>query len=230
MIVGVDIGNYSTKVSNGIIFESKISKSSLLNKNGFTYDGHTYFVGEGTFDTEYRKLKKQNIEILFAYAISKFYEPIKVVVGLPISQYQQDNQEFRDRLMSMRLKNTIDIAVYPEGIGAADSGVIIDIGGRTTDCALIRFVDGQKKIENPISLPAGTLNLYSDFIKAINTRYCLDLKLDDAQDIIRNGLVLDGIKTDIRCIKYNVLKQLKPTLKTLILSLKTAYLKEDIKP
>ncbi len=198
MVLGVDIGNCTTKLSTGLTFESKVSKRQLLNQKGFIFQDKTYYIGDGNYETEYRKVNKKNTEIIFAYLTSLFYEPLRVVVGLPILQYQQDCTAFREKLLNLKIKNVIGVEVYPEGIGTIDSGIVIDIGGRTTDCALIRNINCQKKIENPISLPTGTFNLYSEFIKALNSRFCLDLKVEDAQEIIKNGLIIDGVSTDIR--------------------------------
>ncbi|GIW49221.1 MAG: hypothetical protein KatS3mg079_697 [Caloramator sp.] len=89
-----------------------------------------------------------------------------------------------------------DVEVYPEGLGAIESsfdGIIIDIGGRTTDIAEIENM----KVKNPFSLPVGTMNLYSDFIKVINDKHSLDLKINDVDRILRNGLKIYGEEKDI---------------------------------
>ncbi|HEY8804806.1 MAG TPA: hypothetical protein VIM42_06820 [Clostridium sp.] len=46
-------------------------------------------------------------------------------------------------------------------VGSEFNGIIVDIGGRTTDIALLE----NRKAKKPYSLPIGTLNLYWDFIK-----------------------------------------------------------------
>lgn len=55
-----------------------------------------------------------------------------------------------------------------------------------------------KKVHNPQSIAKGTLNLYSDFIKAINSRYILDLDINDADRIIKSGLKIYGEPVDIQ--------------------------------
>jgi plasmid segregation protein ParM len=150
---------------------------------------------------------------MFLYAVSMSSSDLtnKIVVGLPLSQYKQDRDVLRDLLLSTRI-NTIgvngvsrkvcidDVAVYPEGIGAVAGtdfeGIVIDIGGRTTDCCFVSDNVGVKKIKNPFSIPKGTLNLHSDFIKALNSRYCLDLPLDAADRILKKGLKIDGEQKD----------------------------------
>jgi len=194
MIIGIDIGNYATKLSNGLTFPSKVSKVGNLIKNtSLTIDGATFYIGEGTYDTEYRKVKKHSIIPLFLYAITST-GATKAVVGLPMSQYRQDKDELRELLLQRHnvsvngAQKLSDVAVYPEGVIPDFNGVIIDIGGRTTDACLMH----DRKPENPFSMPIGTLNLYSDFIKQINSRHGLDLKPDDADRIIRNGLKING--------------------------------------
>jgi plasmid segregation protein ParM len=204
MILGIDLGNYAVKVSNGNTFPSKCSRTpNLLKNTSIAIDNETYYIGEGTYDTEYHKVQKQSLLPLFYYALPP--EPCKVVVGLPISQYKQDKDKLRELLMQRRYvavngvqKRTavVDVAVYPEGLaaiyGSDFEGVLIDIGGRTTDCVEII----SSKARNPFSLPHGTLNLYSDFIKALNTKG-YDLQPEDAEKILRKGLRYNGEPVDM---------------------------------
>lgn len=207
-ILGIDLGNFATKVSNGINFESKCTKvAGVLQKNGFVLDGKTYYMEDGTHDTEYRKINKQTNRIMLGYALARSaVDKATVVVGLPISQYQQDKDTFKEQLLSKKVFDTEygeihkrivveDLEVYPEGvssvIGTSFQGVVIDIGGRTTDCCQVTGSE-VKKVVNPLSIPKGILNLHSDFIKALNARYGLDLKIDDAQRILDNGLKIKG--------------------------------------
>jgi plasmid segregation protein ParM len=206
MILGVDLGNYAIKTSKGIIFPSKCSLiSGILKNTSITTDEGTFYIGEGSFDTEYRKVKKEHIRQLFLYAVSG-EQYIKAVVGLPLSQYKQDKDTLKGLLLSRRVNDIAidgkpcrvildDVEVYPEGLAASGidfEGIIIDIGGRTTDCCEV--ING--KVYNPFSLPRGTMNLDSDFIKALNSRG-LDLRPEDAQRIIHNGLKIDGEPVDI---------------------------------
>lgn len=212
MILGIDLGNHSTKSSKGITFASKVAKTDNILNSSITLqtDKGTFYMEEGDYDTEYRKLKKENIKEMFLTAVGLSSDEItnQIVVGLPLSQYKEDKEAFIDLLLKDRIQkinlNGIDrkliiedVAVYPEGIGAmvgkSFNGVIVDIGGRTTDIALIE----NKKVKKPYSLPVGTLNLYSDFIKEINSKNGLDLKSDDAPRIIKDGLKIYGEKKNI---------------------------------
>lgn len=215
MILGVDIGNYNLNSSTGLSLESKVARSSVLFSNSPTVElfGKKITIGDGEFDTEYRKIKKENyLQMLYTTICLSTEENFNnIVVGLPISQYKTD----KDELMNLILQNSEmigninnkerkviiqDVEIYPEGIGAVDSnfeGILVDIGGRTTDICHVENVNGKKKLINPTSKPIGTLNLYTDFIKSINNTYGLDLKLDDAERVLRRGLKIDGVEVDI---------------------------------
>ncbi|HEY5563917.1 MAG TPA: ParM/StbA family protein [Clostridiaceae bacterium] len=207
MIIGVDLGNYATKTSKGVNFTSKVAKTDNILDSSIaltTMDG-TFYMEEGSYNTEYRKIKKEYIKEMFLAAVAMSTDEInnQICVGLPLSQYKEDKNAFKELLLKDRMQNIglngierkliiEDIEVYPEGIAALINkefnGVIVDIGGRTTDIALLE----NKKVKKPYSLPIGTLNLYSDFIKMVNSKYALDLKADDAPRLIKNGLKIYG--------------------------------------
>lgn len=233
MIKGIDIGNYSTKDELFNNFESRISTNgNLLSDNQFVLENKAYTVGQGYFDTTYRKCMKDcYMELLFAMlCISNADKEIQLVLGLPLSQYKADKNILIDRIREHFIlegsfngysKRFIiqDLQVYPEGIGNVTEGVVVDIGGLTTDCCYINNINGKKKIENPLSIGQGTLNLYSDFINVINNRYSLNLKTRDAQRIIKKGLTIKGIKQDIG-FAINIFKEY---LESLIKELNLQY-------
>lgn len=209
MIIGVDLGNYTVKVSTGNSFPSKCSKvPGIIGSKPFATDEGIIYIGEGSFDTEYRKVKKEHIRQMFLYAAaSTGVQNIRAVVGLPLSQYHTDKDNLKALLLSRRVNDVLmnnkpqkvildDLEVYPEGLGAiyggGFDGVIIDCGGRTTDCCEVQ----NGKVSNPFSLPKGTLNLDSDFIKSINSAG-LDLKPEDAGRILQHGLKIDGKPVNI---------------------------------
>jgi len=206
MIIGIDIGNYATKTSEMVKFDSKATNNSLLGKNPFEAEGNIYYIGEGSYDTEYRKVKKKYLRIMFLYALALSTSDInnKVVVGLPISQYKADREEMKQLLLNPRMNvvslNGIqrklyieDVEVYPEGLISVEDGILVDIGGRTTEVALVENL----KVTSSFSIPEGTLNLYSDFVNLINSRYGLDMKQSDAERIIKHGLKIDGMDADV---------------------------------
>ncbi len=216
MILGVDIGSFATKTSKGCYFESRCSNvgNFLDNSYNFSLNGQNYYTEQGMFDTEYRKIKRENyLKFLFAaLAISKSDIKVDMVLGLPISQFKndkdelirfiKDNYHLKGSMQGKTLEYYITgIEIYPEAIGTVPQdyeGIIVDIGGRTTDvCMISKGREGKKKINNAISLNSGTIELYSNFINIINARYSLDLKFCDAERILRNGLKIEGERIDI---------------------------------
>lgn len=233
-ILGIDVGNSMTKSNKGVVFDTKYIKGENLLGTGIkTNRGIT--IGEGNYDTEYRKLKKDRyIDYLHtAIALSSNEEENQVVVGLPLSQYKKDREELIDLIVNnayidLELNNRgyrgyiTNVSVYPEGVASISNefeGVIVDIGGRTTDACFTYLNNGKRKIEEPISIPAGTLNLYNNFINVINNRYALDLKSKDAQRIMKNGLKIEGQQKDITF----AIEVFKEFLEGLIKDLKLQY-------
>lgn len=210
MILGIDLGNYATKSSRGISFLSKVSKDGGFEETGenILIDGIKYYLGEGDFDTEYRKAYKSNVLPLLygAIALSTNDKSNCIVLGLPLSQYRED-REYLTNLVLQNSKKEIeingairrvvieDVEIVPEGVSAADEdfeGIIIDIGGRTTDICLIQLEGSKRKVRKPYSIPKGVLNLESDYINILNKRYGLDLLPGDAKRILREGLNIYG--------------------------------------
>ena len=215
-ILGIDVGNATTVTNTGLIFDSKVSYSKPIagDYHELVLDGKTYYIGAGEYDTEYNKVeKKAYLPLLFsAIALSKSRGTnFNIVLGLPLSQYNSYNKALTNKIVSNNDKviqidgnerHIIidDVAVFPESIFTVSDdfeGIVIDVGGRTTDCAMIEINRGKKKILEPTSLPIGTINLYQNSIEKINTTYALDLKINDAERILRNGLYLDGEKENI---------------------------------
>lgn len=224
MIKGIDVGNSITKDDLGNQFESRYSTVSniLGNTAKLTLNGETYYLEEGNYDTEYRKVSKENyLKMLFGIlALSNADSNLQVVLGLPISQYKTDKEHLKQLILDNRLlvgsfnNKPIqyiieDVEVYPEGIASASTGyegIIVDVGGRTTDCCLTYLNNNVRKIENPISIAQGTLNLYSSFINELNSKYCLDLKPSDSSRILKSGLSVSGVRQDISFAVNNTFK------------------------
>lgn len=244
-ILGIDIGNATVKTNTGYVVDSKVTTIEPLSKcDKLFIEGKTLYIGEGEFDTTYRKIdKKIYIPLLYnAIANSSNNTYNKIVLALPLSQYKTDKENLINLVMSNNdkwielndYKRHIvieDVEVFPEGVFTVNDdyeGIIIDIGGRTTDAAMIEINRGKKKILDPISIPTGTINLYSLFVESINNKMGLDLKIRDAERILKNGLILDGNYKNID-FAYNVFTdyvedlvsqlQVKYSIRTNIISL-----------
>lgn len=196
MILGVDLGNYYTKSSKGISFISKVSNIEGMGDNKLIKIGNeAKYLGEGEFDSEYRKAYKPNLLYLLQGALleSSTDKVNKVVVGLPLSQYSEDKHYLSNRIIRSGMVE--DVEVSCEGINTVPDefeGIIIDIGGRTTDICQLIIEGGKRKVKQPYSLPKGMLNLESEFINSINAKYGLDLVPGDATRILKSGLYIYG--------------------------------------
>ena len=88
MILGVDLGSFSVKTSEKVTFLSKISEiDNFTGDNKIIYNDKILFIGEGEFNTDWNKSKKQNtLPLLFTAIYRSTSDNInKVVIGLPIN-------------------------------------------------------------------------------------------------------------------------------------------------
>lgn len=217
MKLGIDIGSSDIKVNTGLVIPSKIKEGKYINKAiELVHERRTWTVGDGIRDVEINKVDRST-NLLFLYAsIGLASEEIEneIAIGLPIGQYQKEKDRYREFIMDnhyadielngeRKVINITNCKIYAEGLSAVDSnynGIILDIGGRTTDIAIL----DNRKVVNPISKPKGTLNLYSNIVNSINTKYGLDLIEEDAERIIKNGLKIDGEHQNLDFM-YNIL-------------------------
>lgn len=231
MILGIDLGNVNVKTSSRIIYPNKITQEERYYEDEenirMVIEGNRYVLGVGEYCTNYIKAQRKDtiVNLLAAIALSTKDNINQVVLGLPIQQYKTDKVKLENMILENRISrftiNDIerqiiisDCRVFPEGlavyyslsdeikkqIGNRDI-IIIDIGGRTTDICLYSIVNGKRKLVNYATIPAGTLNIYSDFINAINGEYGLDKLKEDAQDILQQGLWVDGEKQSLKFTK-----------------------------
>ena len=226
--LGIDVGNFQVKTSEGVIFGSKVTTEKAFNSNAksITYNDITYYLAEGEFEIEARKFDKENFIPLLLGAIAQSTEDeiIDLAIGLPIIQFKNKNnvnelidllknkeflfrfnKEKRDRLLYIS-----SVQVFPEGIsgflymlsrdhelrdavGRRDA-VIVDVGGKTIDIALIK----DKRATNPTSINIGTIDIYDCIMKALQEKY-YDAKIEKEkiQHYLDHGFYYKGEKQDI---------------------------------
>lgn len=215
MILGIDVGNYSLKTSEGINKKSLVSKEENILGSGIVLemDNCKYIIGEGNFETELNKSSKDNfLPLLYTgIALSSIDDFNSIVCGLPINQYK-DNHKILEEIIDKNKMKAIKIngtertividnfKVYPEGIGAYynlnlnEDVILIDIGGRTTDIAYI----ADNKHQKSSTVAVGTLNIYKSIADTINSKYSLDLSLKDIDRVVdRGNLTIDGEKINL---------------------------------
>lgn len=222
--LGIDIGNFAVKTNEGIIFESKVTTIGDYGTNAdrITLDGKVFFLGEGEEEINPKKFEKENYIPLLLGAICKSTseDSVDLALGLPIKQYVQFKQTVIDKLQDKEFKIKFgdtnrniyinSVKVFPEGvtgylffgkdiqdrIGSRDV-VIVDIGGKTTDIALIK----DNRATKPYSIDIGTINIYDVISKSMekDERFQGEVTIDrdKVQDYIDKGFYFKGEKQDI---------------------------------
>lgn len=224
MIIGVDLGTYAVKTSEEVHHLSKFKESNGFDsEKEIIYESKNIIVGEGEFQTDFNKSMKENtLPLLFsALALSHPTEQFfQVVVGLPIQQYKSNKKELIAFIEENRAKEVTvnghkrdivitDIEVAPEGASAYYNLsleqknklgnrplIIVDIGGLTTDVCLFK----DKRIKDYRTIPVGMLNIYADIVSFTNERYTESFKLEEGEDILKDGLFLNGEQKDVSFI------------------------------
>ena len=222
--LGIDIGHFGVKTSEGVIFESKVTTVGEYGTSAdrLTLDGKVFFLGEGEEEINPKKFEKENYMPLLLGAICKSTseDTVDLALGLPIKQYTQFKQVvidmIQDKEFNVKFGDTnrriyiYSVKVFPEGItgylyfgkdiqdrvGSRDV-VIVDIGGKTTDIALIK----ENRATKPHSMDIGTINIYDAISKSIekDKRFQGDVTIDrdKVQDYIDKGFYFKGEKQDI---------------------------------
>lgn len=219
MILGIDLGNWNVKTSEGNIFPSRYTTiENILGATGdvLEYEGVRYYLREGKLENNYDKANKETNIILFLYALALQKDRyFKVVVGLPALTYKVSRDAFKEKLLENKIyklkingiEKTIiieDLIVFPEGAGAyyslsqrTKNAVIVDIGGGTTN--IVSFKNG--KLDKCTTLGKGMIELYNNVREYLNSTYTLKLELEDIEVIMREGLRVDGNEISFAFIK-----------------------------
>lgn len=218
---------FSSKICKDL---KTIELRKTTDDNYFKYKNESCLVGEGDFQTDLNKLDKELYKICFLTALarstSKDCEEFQVVTGLPASHYNQKNKDrikneiLDEKIYSIELgsirKNLIikNIEVFPE-CAAPQYGmtveqraqikfsdlIIVNMGGGNTNIAYFKFSKGKRNLIKSSTVMSGSLNLYSDFINAVNGEYALNKTLEDAEDVLVYGLEIYGERQDLTFTK-----------------------------
>lgn len=245
MLLGVDLGNWNVKTSEGDIFPSRYTLvENILGATGdvLEYEGIKYYIKEGKLENNYDKANKETNMILFLYslAIQSDYK-FKVVVGLPVLAYKNNKEFFKGKLLESKLYNVKlngmektliieDIIIFPEGAGAyfniknrPKNVVIIDIGGGTTN--IVSFKNG--RLDKCTTLGNGMIELYNRIRDYLNSKYTLKMELEDIESILKEGLKVDGEDVNwsfIKPIINNFINDLMNELRNFEIRTSTVYL------
>lgn len=222
MINGVDKGTAYTKTSELISFKSTIReyKESELDfsqdKIIVEYDNKKYVIGgNGKTNTNLFKSEQSETKLLILTGLALSFPNLAriqthLVTGLPIGRigYERDSmkelfQYTNNAIIINNHKQIVNIGmveVFPEGASSfyhlqdTDSGLIIDIGGLSIDVAL--YIKGGK-LEKYSTYRLGVLPLYREIANYLGSKYSLTLNEWSAQEILQDGLFIDGNKIDL---------------------------------
>lgn len=245
MLLGVDLGNWNVKTSEGDIFPSRYTViENILGATGdvLEYEGIKYYIKEGKLENNYDKANKETNIILFLYSLAiQKNSYFKAVVGLPVLAYKNSKETFRDKLMENKIYKLIlngkektifieDLIVFPEGAGAyfnitnrAKNAVTIDIGGGTTN--IVSFKNG--KLDKCTTIAKGMIELYNRIRDFLNSKYTLKLELEDIESLLKEGLKVDGQEVNwsfIKSITDNFISDLMNELRNFEIRTSTVYL------
>ena len=177
--LSIEIGNRNIKTSKGVVFPSRYTMFNQIGTEIIQYKGVNYFIGNGEYDIELEKSKKDFMPLLLtAIAKSTTAEEINLVLGTPINQ-KNSKEDFINKLKdkeffftyinkqgkkSTRIIRINKVEGILEGLGsikylpkeAGKRSILIDIGGWTTNVLYI----SNNKIEDAFTVPKGILSFY----------------------------------------------------------------------
>ena len=205
--LSIEIGNRNTKTSEGIIFPSRYTMFKQIGTSVISYNGCDYYIGNGSYDIELNKSKKDFMPLLLsAIAKSTASSDINLVIGTPINQ-RDTKEEFINKLkdktfvfeytnekekVQTRLINIHKVEVILEGLGsvkylpaaAGKRSILIDIGGWTTN---VIYISGGKIID-AFTIDKGILSFYK-LIKDREEGTGELYSLEEIEDAIKQGYI-----------------------------------------
>ncbi|MDF2588197.1 MAG: ParM/StbA family protein [Anaerocolumna sp.] len=233
-IKGLDHGYLYTKDDEKRIFRSAYTKSGVaMGSSAFiTIDGMDYSVGAGDrniqFDKSDSEMNKVTTLTNLALTGSDDYY---LVVGLPIGQYKTQKDKFKKMILAYNESEVIfkgqefkfqinDVLVMPQGIGAllslpdiSGNVIIFDFGGLTIDLAYLEILYGNPILHKYDTWTQGVQKIYSKIINQVNEKYNLTLDIQYAENILVNGLAINGEKVSTDFLLTTLKQYLEPILK-----------------
>src|SRR5690606_2070351 len=178
------------------------------------------------------------ITTLADLAMNNINQPNKeriLVVGLPISHYNQKKDKLAEIIMQYNECEVIyqgkkfnpnikDVCVFAQGVGSVfnigiDDGEYIsfDIGSYTINVVLVEIINGIPYIKKYNTWYDGIMILFDKIIKEVNKKYDLNLGIEFAERILTKGLSVYGeiqntdfLKPILRDYLENIFSKFKP--------------------
>lgn len=232
-ILSVDLGNYNTKTSNKIIFESRFKETDEVatgDEDIIEYDGRRYFMEQGQWDLDFNKVNKNYLPCLFYSVVKSFpkYNNINnlgLVLGLPLSQLKNKDklkESLEGNTFNFKYKGkdkTISIAkvgIIGEGFSSIytlsesernEPILLVDIGGGTIN--VVEYLNG--KVQRTKTLKYGMYRFYEDIWKEAlsETR----VEIEDVRGLLESGRINDDIRAAEVKAKREFVERLQNDLK-----------------
>lgn len=238
-VLSIDLGNYNTKTSKKVIFESRFKETEDV-ANGseelIEFDGKRYFLEQGAWDLDFDKINKNYYPCLFQAIVKSYpnYNKITelgIVLGLPLSQLKKKDafkEALEGKIFKFKYKgiekeiNISKVGIIGEGFSSIytlsesernDAILLVDIGGGT-----INIVDyDEMKVQETTTLRYGMYNFYEDiWNEALSgTR----IKIERVRKLVEDNKIDESIvnkaKSDFVTRLKNDLKIFDPQFKTI---------------
>ena len=231
----IDLGNYNTKSSNGVIFRSTFKEGMPINplgENVVTFGGRSYTMEKGKFDNTFNKAQKNYLPNLL-YAIIKSSSPededFNLMLGYPLDN-ENVAQEFKDDLIGKEFKveykrganvsnRTIrihDVSCVGESISSyytlnanerGEDLIIIDIGGRTTNVSVFQ----KRRMIDKFTIPMGTIDLFGEIVSRWNNTNGDNKTVEDTERLIDKGYIT-GCEVEEKLFLDDIMNQIEKKL------------------
>lgn len=231
----IDLGNYNTKSSNGVIFRSAFIEGMPVNplgENVISYNGESYTMEKGKFNNTFNKAQKNYLPNLF-YAIIKSSsvecEDFNLMLNYPLDnesvaeQFKNDliGQEFKVRYqrgqkITDRVIKIHNVRCVGESLSSyytlnanerAEDLVIIDIGGRTTNVSVWQH----RKLVDKFTIVLGTIDLFEDIIKRFNNENGDNKTIEEAERLIKREYIT-GCEVEYKRFLDELMNQIEKRL------------------
>lgn len=231
-ILSVDLGNYNTKTSSKVLFESRFEEGNSEAFDGqdiLEFNDKRYLMEKGIWDLDYDKANKDYMPCLLT-AIAKSFPRFNnitglgIVLGLPLNQLKNKDkiiEELEGNTFNFTFNNKektvefVKVGVIGEGFSSIytlteterqESILLVDIGGRTVN--IVEYEDGN--VQNTNTLPLGMYNFYKDVQKELLNRN--PVSIENVRGLIEKKKIDD--EATITKLKQKFVGNLVNNLKT----------------
>lgn len=221
-ILGVDLGNFATKTSEGVKFSSRVSlgyKKINANDIKVEYNKKRYTVGTGSLNIGESRIGSTLYDLCLLTAIAKSYPKqknitVNLVMGLPPLQYESDLKDKLEKKLNDlgAQKINIDgrdiIIVINKAIVFSESAIVfsdpakykdkktlvVDLGGGSLDICQFDSLELKKRTTTKL----GMLTLYESMRQVFNPKEHANYTQEDMEDLLgKETATVKGTEKDI---------------------------------